>query len=118
MGNRRLKISVEKANHINLQLVVLEELGRNPMHSHQLRELIEGMGGEYYPIISVLKKAKLISAKRDGRDWVYSLNSKKVKKVLKVRNQSSITYSISLGNPSEKPIFYCRVKSPMYTLRR
>jgi hypothetical protein len=95
-------------------MVVLEELGKTPMNSAKLRELIEGMGGEYYQIIPILKKAKLIKARRDGTDWVYSLSSKVKEEVKSESSQSSINYAIRLGNPSETPVFSCRVKFPVY----
>lgn len=110
---KKLKLSLEKANHIDLQMAVLEELGKMPMNSAKLREMIEGMGGEYYQTIRILKKAKLIKAERDGIDWVYSLSSK-VKEEVKSGSQFSINYFVKLGNPSGIPVFYCRIKFPLY----
>jgi hypothetical protein len=110
---KKLKLSLEKANHIDLQMAVLEELGKMPMNSAKLREMIEGMGGEYYQTIRILKKAKLIKAERDGIDWVYSLSSK-VKEEVKSGSQFSINYFVKLGNPSGIPVFSCRVKFPLY----
>jgi hypothetical protein len=110
---KKLRFSVEKANRIDLQMAILEELGKNPMNSAKLRELIEGMGGCYELILPILKKAKLIKAERNGTDWVYSLNSK-VKEEVKSESQSSINYFVKFGNPSKIPVFSCRVKFPVY----
>jgi len=111
---KKLRFSVEKANRIDLQMAILEELGKNPMNSAKLRELIEGMGGCYELILPILKKARLIKAERNGTDWIYSLNSKVKEEVKSESSQSSINYSVKLGNPSEIPVFSCRVKFPVY----
>jgi hypothetical protein len=110
---KKLRFSVENANRIDLQMAILEELGKTPMNSAKLRELIEGMGGCYELILPILKKARLIKAERNGTDWIYSA-SREIKEEVKSESQSSISYSVRLGNPSEIPVFSCRVKFPVY----
>jgi len=79
-GKKRLKFRRElnKANQIEIQMKVLEELAKKPMTSRELRQFIESLDGNYYLILPILKSSGLIEIKRaeagkQGSGFVYSL---------------------------------------------
>lgn len=110
-----IKEILEKANQIHLQMVMLDELGKHSMSAKQLRELCESIGGDYESILPILKRANLIKAEpKHGYMIVYSLNRNLSLPLPNRKSQSSIIFSVSYGNPSRKPVLYCRVEIPCW----
>lgn len=72
---RRLKFRKElnKANQIEIQMKVLENLSEGKMTSAELRELIESLGGNHYFILPILKDTGLLRIERIGIHYIYSL---------------------------------------------
>jgi len=74
----KLKREVMTANQIQIQLQVLEKLNETQMTSAELKDYIEGLGGNYYLLLPILKNTGLLkigvedNGKR-GRCFVYSL---------------------------------------------
>jgi len=73
----RFRKELEKANQIEIQIKVLEELAKKPMSSAELRQFIESLGGNHYLMLPILKNSGLIEVKRvtskQGTGFVYSL---------------------------------------------
>jgi nucleoside-triphosphatase THEP1 len=109
----KVKEILSKANQISIQVIMLEEIGKHPLTSRQLRELTESMGGDYDKLIQILRSNGLVNAKQDGHTLLYSLTPISKKEQPRV-SQSSINFSISVGNPTKEPILWCRVKSPIF----
>jgi len=77
-SRKRYKKVLESVTQINLQIKVLEELGKRSMTSKELREYVESLGGDYSFILPILKESGLIKVERidtgrRGRDYVYSI---------------------------------------------
>ena len=80
LGKRRIRFRkmLNKANQIEIQMKVLEELAKKPMTSKELREFIESLGGCHYLLLPILKNSGLVEVKRaeagkQGSGFVYSL---------------------------------------------
>ena len=64
------------ANQIEIQMTVLDKLKDGPLTSREMREFIEGVGGEYETVVPILKGCGLIKTERAnfGRNqFVYTL---------------------------------------------
>jgi hypothetical protein len=112
---RHLKIySIELEQITPSEILTPEEVVAIVNESGKRRELVEGMGGDYDFILPILKKANLIIAEpKHGCNIVYALN-RNLNLPLPRKSQSSINFSVSYGNPSKKPILYCRLEIPVF----
>lgn len=71
---RRLKEKLEKANQLEIQIKVIDEIKkRKKMNSRELEEFVESLGGVYYLILPRLKESGLLTVERDGWTPIYSL---------------------------------------------
>ena len=78
LKREKLKREVMAVNQIQIQLQALEKLSETPMNCTELREFIEGKGGNYYLLLPILKKSGLLEIEvednnKQGRQFVYSL---------------------------------------------
>ena len=80
LGKKRLRFrrELDRANQIEIQMKVLEELSKKPMTSIELRQFIESLGGSYYLILPILKNSGLLEIKevntgKPGKSYLYSL---------------------------------------------
>ena len=74
----RFRKMLNKANHIEIQMKVLEELAKKPMTSADLRQFIENLDGNYYLLLPILKNSGLLEIKeantsKPGKSYLYSL---------------------------------------------
>ena len=80
IGKKRLRFrkELDKANQIEIQMKVLEELAKKPMTSAELRQFIESLDGNYYLLLPILKNSGLLEIKeakigKPGKSYLYSL---------------------------------------------
>lgn len=75
LSKKRIRRELDKANQIQIQMKVLEKLGKTRMNSAELLDYIESLGGNYYLILPILKNTGLLKIERVGRHYVYSIKN-------------------------------------------
>jgi len=65
----QIRITLENANQLSIQLCVIQQLQKGPLLDSELRELIENLDGDYELLLPILKKSGLVRSERLGEGY-------------------------------------------------